>query len=49
MPDCAFCRHPHSWHEHYRDGDDCGACVDCRSYRDPRGVWRRLAEFLRRR
>ena len=33
-PDCV-CGHPYAAHEHYRAGDDCGACGPnvCGSYR----------------
>jgi len=34
-PDCR-CGHPHTWHEHFRSGDDCGRCTDCPNYRPPR-------------
>jgi hypothetical protein len=45
MPDCDRCGHPHTWHVHYRVGDDCGACTDCPAYRVPAG---RLRRALRR-
>lgn len=44
LPDCARCSHPHEWHVHYRDGDDCGTCTDCRSYKPPPGRVRRWLE-----
>lgn len=46
MPDCAFCHCSYETHQHLRAGDDCGRCRDCRSYKDPRSIWRRLAEFV---
>lgn len=48
MPDCDRCGHPFEVHCHYRDGTDCGICVDCRSYRTPPGRFRRWVERLLR-
>jgi len=48
-PDSGVCRcgHPKTAHEHWRDGDDCGACgaAVCRRYRPARR--RRDVEVLR--